>query len=171
MGQANLHKPVLLITAVVSRYESALEWAQSQLVEAWGPIWRASPAFEFTETSFYESEMGTDLKKQFLAFSDFVDPGLAPDHKILTNELEIRYAQEHSHEEIRPLNLDPGYISEAKLVLSTTKDRDHRIYYGMGFLPKSLCIISDRVGQKRAGPILTINVPIFKSFSLSVELT
>ena len=28
----------------------------------------------------------------------------------------------------RPLNLDPGYITQAKLVLATTKDRDHRIY-------------------------------------------
>ena len=128
MGLASSHKPVLLITAVVSRYDSALEWAQSQLVQAWGPIWRASLVFEFTETSFYEAEMGTGLKKQFFAFTDLVDPGAAPDHKILTNELEIQYAQQHSHAEVRPLNLDPGYISEAKLVLSTTKDRDHRIY-------------------------------------------
>ena len=128
MGLASSHKPVLLITAVVSRYDSTLEWAQSQLVQAWGPIWRASSVFEFTETSFYEAEMGTGLKKQFFAFTDLVDPGAAPDHKILTNELEIQYAQQHSHAEVRPLNLDPGYISEAKLVLSTTKDRDHRIY-------------------------------------------
>ena len=31
-----------------------------------------------------------------------------------------------SHNEKRPL--DPGYTSQAKLVLATTKDRDHRIY-------------------------------------------
>ena len=111
MGLASSHKPVLLITAVVSRHDSALEWARSQLVDAWGPIWQASPAFEFTETKFYEAEMGTGLKKQFLAFADLVDPGLAPDHKILTNQLEIQYAEEHSHAETRPLNLDPGYIS------------------------------------------------------------
>lgn len=128
MGQANLHKPVLLITAVLSRYDDALEWGRTQLVDAWGPIWRASPAFEFTETSFYEAEMGTGLKKQFLAFTDLIDPALAPDHKILTNRLELQYAEQSSHPEDRPLNLDPGYISEAKLVLSTTKDRDHRIY-------------------------------------------
>ena len=128
MGLASSHKPVLLITAVVSRYDSALEWARSQLAEVWGPVWRASPAFEFTETSFYEAEMGTGLKKQFLAFENLVDPGLAADHKILTNQLEVQYAEEQTHPESRPLNLDPGYISEAKLVLSTTKDRDHRIY-------------------------------------------
>jgi hypothetical protein len=34
--------------------------------------------------------------------------------------------------ETRPLNLDPGYVSEAKLVLATTKDRDHRLYLQRG---------------------------------------
>ncbi|MBI4006928.1 MAG: DUF4416 family protein, partial [Planctomycetes bacterium] len=32
----------------------------------------------------------------------------------------------------RPINLDPGYISEAKLVLASTKDFSHRIYLGKG---------------------------------------
>ena len=30
--------------------------------------------------------------------------------------------------EPRPLNLDPGYITPAKLVLASTKDHAHRIY-------------------------------------------
>ena len=29
---------------------------------------------------------------------------------------------------MRPLNLDPGYITPAKLVLASTKDHAHRIY-------------------------------------------
>ena len=32
----------------------------------------------------------------------------------------------------RPLNIDPGYLTEAKVVLMTTKDRDHRLYVGKG---------------------------------------
>ena len=32
------------------------------------------------------------------------------------------------HPEPRPLNLDPGYITAAKLVLASTKDHAHRIY-------------------------------------------
>jgi len=32
----------------------------------------------------------------------------------------------------RPLNLDPGYLTEAKLVLASTKDHAHRIYLGRG---------------------------------------
>ena len=32
----------------------------------------------------------------------------------------------------RPINIDPGYVTPAKLVLATTKDRAHRIYLGRG---------------------------------------
>jgi hypothetical protein len=32
----------------------------------------------------------------------------------------------------RTINIDPGYITEAKLVLTTTKDFHHRIYLGKG---------------------------------------
>jgi hypothetical protein len=32
----------------------------------------------------------------------------------------------------RPLNLDPGYLELAKLVLASTKDHAHRIYLGQG---------------------------------------
>ncbi|MDZ4819425.1 MAG: DUF4416 family protein [Planctomycetota bacterium] len=34
--------------------------------------------------------------------------------------------------ESRPLNLDPGYITAAKLVLASTKDHTHRIYLSQG---------------------------------------
>ena len=45
-----------------------------------------------------------------------------------TNAWEVEYARVSEHVEERPLNLDPGYTTQAKLVLATTKDRDHRIY-------------------------------------------
>jgi hypothetical protein len=50
------------------------------------------------------------------------------DAKILANRWEVEYRERHNHPEPRPLNIDPGYLTEAKLVLATTKDRDHRLY-------------------------------------------
>ena len=38
------------------------------------------------------------------------------------------YARAAGHAEPRPLNLDPGYLTLAKLVLASTKDFAHRIY-------------------------------------------
>ena len=49
-----------------------------------------------------------------------------------TNEWEAEYAALGRHPELRPLNLDPGYITAAKLVLASTKDHAHRIYLQRG---------------------------------------
>jgi hypothetical protein len=49
-----------------------------------------------------------------------------------TGGWEGEYAQLARHAEPRPLNLDPGYITLAKLVLASTKDHAHRIYLGAG---------------------------------------
>jgi hypothetical protein len=72
--------------------------------------------------------MGTDLKKQFFAFERLVDAGELADIKIRTNEWEVEHAAAARYPETRPLNLDPGYITPAKLVLASTKDHAHRIY-------------------------------------------
>lgn len=118
----------MLITAVISRHDSAHQWAEAKLVEQFGSVALFSPHFQFRETSFYERTMGTDLTKRFLAFADPIDAAMLADHKRLSNSLEKQYATEFEHDEPRPLNLDPGYITAAKLVLATTKNRDHRIY-------------------------------------------
>ncbi len=132
MGEVQTHTPVLVIAAVISRHDQAHLWAQEKLIELIGPIALKSEHFRFTETSFYEATMGTELTKQFLAFEHLADPGNLAELKLQTNLLEKGYAEQFEHPEVRPLNLDPGYISDAKLVLATTKDRDHRIYLSKG---------------------------------------
>ena len=43
---------------------------------------------------------------------------------------------EAGHAEPRPLNLDPGYLTPAKLVLASTKDHAHRIYLSAASMPR-----------------------------------
>lgn len=128
MAEAHPHPPVLLILAAISRHFEALAWARERAAEAWGPITLESEAFDHRETSYYEATMGPDLKKQFLAFEQLADPAGLVDWKLQTNGWEEEYRRLPAHSEPRPLNLDPGYLTEAKLVLATTKDRDHRVY-------------------------------------------
>ena len=132
MGQILSPTPVLLIIAASSRYLSALEWAQVRCAEHLGPIVLASNAFDFTETDYYAATMGAELKKQFLAFERLIDPGALAETKCHTNQWEAEYTALGRHPEPRPLNLDPGYITSAKLVLASTKDHAHRIYLGDG---------------------------------------
>ncbi len=126
------HRPVLLILAAISRHSEALDWARQTAEAAWGPIALASPRFEHRETTYYEATMGADLTKTFFAFERLIDPADLAAHKETSNLWEQDYAQQARHPEPRPLNLDPGYLTEAKLVLATTKDRDHRIYLDRG---------------------------------------
>jgi hypothetical protein len=141
---------VLLIIAAFSRYDAALDWTQAKLSQFYGPIARCSPRFDFSETGYYEKSMGTGLKKCFFAFEQFVDPGLLPDFKHRSNRWENEYAASANHAEPRPLNLDPGYITEAKLVLASTKDHAHRIYLRDGIYAEITLHFQHGAWQKSA---------------------
>jgi len=132
MGQIHSSQPVLLIVALCSRYTQALSWAHQRLTHHFGEVLLASETFSFTETDYYTRSMGTNLQKQFLAFTSLVDPATLPTIKGQTNGWESQYAELSKHPELRPLNLDPGYITRAKLVLASTKDHAHRIYLQEG---------------------------------------
>jgi hypothetical protein len=132
MGDVIAHRPVLLIAAVFSRHVAALEWARARFAAEWGPVVLESPRFEHRETTYYEKSMGPDLQKMFLVGEKLIDPGTLPELKLQANRWEVEYRDTHIHPEPRPLNVDPGYLTEAKLVLASTKDRDHRIYLAQG---------------------------------------
>jgi hypothetical protein len=132
MGQVSAPSPVLLIVAAFSRHREALAWATAKTESAWGPIALSSEAFDFRETNYYDATMGVGLRKQFFAYERLIDPERLVELKLQTNDWEAEYAALGNHDEQRPLNLDPGYITLAKLVLASTKDHAHRIYLGRG---------------------------------------
>ena len=132
MGEIHQPIPVLLIVAASSRHAAALEWARERVEQEFGPLALTSEAFAFTETNYYTATMGADLKKQFLACQPTIDPGELARIKRRTNEWEAEFAALGRHPKPRPVNLDPGYITPAKLVLASTKDHAHRIYLAQG---------------------------------------
>ena len=132
MGEIYNPMSVLLITAAFSRYDAALDWGLERVQREWGPVALKSPIFDFVETDYYEPTMGPGIKKCFWAFERLIDPGKLPEIKLDGNRWEDEYAALGRHPEPRPLNLDPGYITLAKLVLASTKDHVHRIYLAQG---------------------------------------
>ena len=148
MGDIHEPRRVLLLVAAFSRHPPALEWARAEAERVWGPVSLASEAFDFVETEYYESSMGAGLKKIFWAFERLADPGDLVEIKRQTNEREASYAKDSPHEEDRPLNLDPGYLSEAKLVLASTKDHAHRIYLARGIYAEVTLHYRSRRWQK-----------------------
>jgi hypothetical protein len=132
MGSITAPSPCLLLLAASSRYAPALQWAGEQLQNHFGRLALASDSFDFTETDYYTPTMGAGLKKQFFACERLIDPAALAAIKRQTNDWEAEYAARAHQPEPRPLNLDPGYITPAKLVLASTKDHAHRIYLQQG---------------------------------------
>lgn len=128
MAETRRVEPVVRICAVFSRYAEARDWGLERLRQRWGEIEIASGDYAFDPGGYYQPAMGPGLRKRLVGFRDLADPASLADWKHETNRLEAEYARQSAVAQSRPLNLDPGYVTQAKLVLATTKDRDHRVY-------------------------------------------
>ncbi len=128
MAPPRVHDPVLLLCSVFGRHEPVLAWARARLEQAFGPVALAGPRYAFSQTAYYEPEMGPHLQKQLLAFERLVPADSLPEVKLQTNAIEREAAAAHACPEPRPLNLDPGVLTLGKVLLATTKDQAHRIY-------------------------------------------
>jgi len=128
MGKITAPLPVKLVVPLFTGRLSLLDEVYTALWERFGPADYVGAHIPFGYTTYYEPEFGGDLVRQILAFERLIDPGSLAEVKVWTNDLEERLGAE-GH---RRVNLDPGYVSEAKLVLASTKDYGHRIYIGQG---------------------------------------
>ncbi len=149
MGEISEPHSVLLFLAAFSRHPEALAWGQGRAVAHWGSIALASDLFDFDATDYYQPTMGPGIKKCFWAFERRIDPGRLAELKIQTNAWEAEYAGMEAQAEPRPLNLDPGYLTPAKLVLASTKDHAHRIYLSRGIFAEVTLFYKDRQWQHR----------------------
>ena len=78
----------------------------------------------FDYTDYYAREFGGPLIRRFVAFERLIRPESLPDVKLWTNSLEQRLAAEGR----RKVNIDPGYLAKAHLILATGKGYTHRPY-------------------------------------------
>ena len=128
MGKIHKIAKVKLIAGLIAADVNNFELAKKALCRKFGPIDCASPVYNFDLTNYYEREMGQNLKRQFLSFRDLISPEKIAKIKIYTNRIEKML----SKNDTRIVNIDPGYITGAKLILATTKDYSHRVYLGKG---------------------------------------
>lgn len=132
MGSVRHHPPVLHLVAVFSQFPEALAEARTWIEATWGTIALRSEEFDFRETDYYARSMGLHLKKQFVALAPLAAPEALVERKRASNEFESAMAERGTFSVDRPVNLDPGYLTESKLILASTKDHAHRIFLGQG---------------------------------------
>jgi hypothetical protein len=128
MGVAKEHRPVKLFVGMFTEREDLFDTARIELAKACGAVDHVSPVWPFDFTTYYAEEFGESLLRQFISFSELIDPARLPAIKLFTNDLEQKFASAGK----RQINLDPGYIDLSKLVLATTKNHQHRLYVGQG---------------------------------------
>ncbi|MGE3541943.1 MAG: DUF4416 family protein [Candidatus Tectimicrobiota bacterium] len=120
---------VKLFCAILLAPDIPLSEVETVLEQTYGHIILRSPALPFTQTAYYEREMGASLTRVYVAFALCVPPDALATIKHTTNRLETYWT---TSQEQRRINLDPGYLDLGKVVLATTKDHSHRVYIGDG---------------------------------------
>ncbi len=123
--------PAKLICGIITSQESAFCKSEERLIQMYGNPDSQSPLFSFDFTDYYEKQMGKNLKRKFLSFQNLIEPERLSTIKRDTNRLEeeIREELQSTH---RVVNIDPGYLTSASVIMATAKDFSHRIPLGDG---------------------------------------
>jgi hypothetical protein len=102
--------------------------ALEMLFSRFGPPDFLTEAQPFVYTTYYNREMGTSIQRQVCSFLHTVRAESLPDIKLFTNQLEAQLSLGGK----RRINIDPGFLSEERLILATGKNYTHRIYLRNG---------------------------------------
>lgn len=128
MGKEEGFKKVKLFAGFIYHDPDVYREVKQQLTGYYSDIDLESDSFSFDKTTYYDEEMGSPLYKRFLSFKTLIQPEILPDIKLLTNDIENRRAQQGK----RVINIDPGFLSDANVILATTKNHYHRVPLAKG---------------------------------------
>ncbi len=115
---------VKLIASLFSGDGGPIGDALEALSEEYGRADFISAPIPFDYTDYYAKEFGGSLIRRFVAFERLIRPETLPEVKLWTNALEQRLSREGR----RGVNIDPGYLARAHLILATGKGYTHRPY-------------------------------------------
>ncbi len=122
----------IFFTGVLAADERCLDAARERATALWGGIRLASETLPFTSTDYYREETGEAIRRAFFAFDGWFDPAELAARKLRANAAEAELAAELKTPYPRPVNLDPGYVTGAKVVLASCKNFAHRVYLREG---------------------------------------
>jgi hypothetical protein len=131
MGKIGTPLPVKPFLGLLTSIPEVVPRVEKDLVKLFGIVDLRSDAFLFDMTHYYDEEMGTPIYRYFISFEKLMEPSEIAAAKVKTNELEALFASEYSNLQ-RPINLDPGYLEQSKIVLASTKNFFHRILISDG---------------------------------------
>ncbi|MEW6740237.1 MAG: DUF4416 family protein [Nitrospirota bacterium] len=116
-------KALLFIGTLFSNEDYYIEARQS-LERIFGEIVMETPVIRWEFSDYYKDELGEPVYRRFIFFKNLMEQENLSTIKLTTNEIEKNLSSDGK----RNINLDPGYLTPAKIVLASTKDYSHRIY-------------------------------------------
>jgi hypothetical protein len=131
MGSIHAFNPVKLFAGILVASEDLIPGVESQLCSRYGDLDHRSPILPFTFTDYYQKETGDHILRVFFSFETLIDAARLPEIKNETNVVEEQFAAASPFVK-RPVNLDPGYLENSKIVLASTKNFYHRTYLNSG---------------------------------------
>lgn len=130
MGIIRTPLPVKLFVGMLSPDPLLFDASIGILCKEYGPLDHQSAVLPWSKTNYYRDEIGDGIVRRFVFFKELLDPCELARIKLFTNKIEKDFAVHIGDTFRRRINLDPGYVTEAKVVLATTKDYSHRVYIG-----------------------------------------
>jgi hypothetical protein len=145
MGKSTSPDQVKLIIGFIFKEEGFLKKAEGILLRHFGAIDLESPILPFDYTDYYQKEIGSGLSRKFVSFKKLIPSQKLASVKILTNKIEEKLSLKGR----RRINIDPGYLTLAKLVLASTKDYSHRIHLSNGIFAEITLCYQNKIFQPR----------------------
>ena len=148
MGKIRPVKQVKLFAGIIASGEAALLAAEKEVETTLGKISLRSEIIPFDHTEYYKAEMGEGLLRRWVGFEKTRFPSDLAPAKVAANAIEAKFAENGGGRTGRCVNIDPGYVELAKVVLASTKDFGHRIYIGEGIYAELTLIYYKGEGYK-----------------------
>ena len=138
-------RPVSYFAGLLAGNAELFATVERDLSVVLGPPTARSAVLPWNISNYYRAEMGTGLLRRFVLFEPLSSPGNLASIKLRTREIESKYRHTPGEGLGRRVNIDPGYIDEAKVVLASTKGAGHRIYLDSGiYAEATLYYVSGR---------------------------
>ncbi len=142
MGKIRPPEAALLFTGALYSDPEIFAHTKIILENIFGDSLSVSPPLPWDYSVYYRNELGSPIERRFIFFKDLFNTGTLADIKIKTNEVEASFSVSGK----RLINIDPGYLTLAKVVLASTKNYSHRLNLGKGIYGEVTLIFHQKEG-------------------------
>ena len=128
MSELQTPRPAKLVIGILTGEPQIIEELLPEFISLYGKIDMVSPWMVFDYTRYYEKEMGSPLSRRLFSFQSLIEQQDLASVKMATHQIERTCAPNN----MRRVNIDPGYMLRERFVLASGKNFSHRISIGDG---------------------------------------